>query len=153
MNCYVWSSRSLQYRRSRAGKEGRLLSDWLSGLQKTSDTKFADYKPHVAFFFPGQGAQAVGMAKVSSPFITYRTTVCHCAAASVGKRHNQVCPLQDVVNEVTAAKQLFQQASDILSYDLLKACLEGKHSPKQLQHCIICACIICLSMPPTANPQ
>lgn len=62
--------------------------------QKTSDTKFADYKPHVAFFFPGQGAQTVGMAK-------------------------------DVVNEVSAAKELFQQASDILSYDLLKVCTEG----------------------------
>jgi acyl transferase domain-containing protein len=34
-------------------------------MQKTSDTKFADYKPHVAFFFPGQGAQTVGMAKVN----------------------------------------------------------------------------------------
>lgn len=30
----------------------------------TADTKFADYKPKVAFFFPGQGAQSVGMAKV-----------------------------------------------------------------------------------------
>eukprot|EP00877_Chromochloris_zofingiensis_P008269 jgi/Chrzof1/3696/Cz13g05150.t1_MCT1[v5.2] len=29
----------------------------------TADTKFADYKPKVAFFFPGQGAQSVGMAK------------------------------------------------------------------------------------------
>ena len=27
-----------------------------------SDAKFADYKPKVAFFFPGQGAQSVGMA-------------------------------------------------------------------------------------------
>jgi len=31
--------------------------------QKVSDTKFADYKPKTAFFFPGQGAQTVGMAK------------------------------------------------------------------------------------------
>ncbi|KAL3139643.1 hypothetical protein ABBQ38_003959 [Trebouxia sp. C0009 RCD-2024] len=62
--------------------------------QKTSDTKFADYQPHTAFFFPGQGAQSVGMAK-------------------------------DVVNEVAAAKDLFQQASDILGYDLLKICTEG----------------------------
>ena len=31
--------------------------------QASSDTKFADYKPKVAFFFPGQGAQSVGMAK------------------------------------------------------------------------------------------
>ena len=27
-----------------------------------SDAKFADYKPKVAFFFPGQGAQSVGIA-------------------------------------------------------------------------------------------
>lgn len=33
-------------------------------LQKTSDAKFADYVPHTAFFFPGQGAQTIGMAKV-----------------------------------------------------------------------------------------
>jgi acyl transferase domain-containing protein len=31
----------------------------------SADDKFADYKPSVAFLFPGQGAQAVGMAKVS----------------------------------------------------------------------------------------
>jgi len=28
-----------------------------------ADAKFADYKPKVAFFFPGQGAQSVGMCK------------------------------------------------------------------------------------------
>ena len=43
------------------------LPNSLTDMQKTSDTKFADYQPHVAFFFPGQGAQAVGMAKVCSP--------------------------------------------------------------------------------------
>ena len=32
--------------------------------QATADTKFADYAPKLAFFFPGQGAQTVGMAKV-----------------------------------------------------------------------------------------
>lgn len=31
--------------------------------QTAADTKFDDYKPKVAFFFPGQGAQTVGMAK------------------------------------------------------------------------------------------
>lgn len=30
----------------------------------SADDKFADYQPSVAFLFPGQGAQAVGMAKV-----------------------------------------------------------------------------------------
>jgi hypothetical protein len=33
-------------------------------LQASADDKFADYKPTTAFFFPGQGAQSVGMAKV-----------------------------------------------------------------------------------------
>lgn len=28
------------------------------------DDKFADYKPETAFFFPGQGAQSVGMGQV-----------------------------------------------------------------------------------------
>ena len=32
--------------------------------QPASDAKFSDYKPTTAFFFPGQGAQSVGMAKV-----------------------------------------------------------------------------------------
>lgn len=31
--------------------------------QANADAKFADYQPKVAFFFPGQGAQTVGMAK------------------------------------------------------------------------------------------
>eukprot|EP00889_Picochlorum_renovo_P000379 jgi/Picre1/27409/NNA_000376.t1 len=59
-----------------------------------SDTKFDGYEPKVAFFFPGQGAQTVGMAK-------------------------------DVVAEIPKAKQLFEQASDILGYDLLQVCAEG----------------------------
>lgn len=32
-------------------------------VQANADAKFADYQPKVAFFFPGQGAQTVGMAK------------------------------------------------------------------------------------------
>ena len=48
----------------------------------------------MAFFFPGQGAQTVGMAK-------------------------------DVVAEVPKAKELFEQASDILGYNLLQVCAEG----------------------------
>ena len=35
----------------------------LCRVQATADDKFADYKPRVAFLFPGQGAQTVGMAK------------------------------------------------------------------------------------------
>ena len=34
--------------------------------------------------------------------------------------------LQDVVNEVPKAKELFEHASDILGYDLLKVCVEGE---------------------------
>ena len=45
---------------------------WISGAacykempsQATADAKFADYAPKLAFFFPGQGAQTIGMAKV-----------------------------------------------------------------------------------------
>lgn len=59
-----------------------------------ADTKFADYKPTVAAFFPGQGAQAVGMAK-------------------------------ELVAEVPKAKEMFDKASEILGYDLLKLCVEG----------------------------
>ncbi|KAK9835003.1 hypothetical protein WJX81_003400 [Elliptochloris bilobata] len=62
--------------------------------QRTIDTKFADYSPRTAFFFPGQGAQTVGMAK-------------------------------GVVDTVPKAKELFDQASQILGYDLLQVCVEG----------------------------
>ncbi len=43
----------------------RLIAD--DTVQPASDLKFADYKPGTAFFFPGQGAQSVGMAKVRLP--------------------------------------------------------------------------------------
>jgi len=62
--------------------------------QATSDTMFKDYAPKLAYFFPGQGAQTVGMAK-------------------------------DIVADVPAARDLFNQASEILGYDLLSLCLEG----------------------------
>lgn len=65
-----------------------------SYLQASADTKFNDYKPRVAFFFPGQGAQTVGMCK-------------------------------ELVEDVPAARDLFERASDILGYDLLKVCVEG----------------------------
>jgi [acyl-carrier-protein] S-malonyltransferase len=48
----------------------------------------------VAFLFPGQGAQAVGMAA-------------------------------DVCRDLPAARRLFDEAADILGYDLLKVCAEG----------------------------
>ena len=51
---------------------------------------------------------------------------------------SQACPyiLQDVVSEVPAAKQLFQQASDVLGYDLFNICTEGKQGDNMLlQQC------------------
>ena len=49
---------------------------------------------------------------------------------------------QDVVTEVPAAKELFDKASDILSYDLLKVCTEGEGKSHQgiLNHLMISHC-------------
>lgn len=63
-----------------------------------SDGDFDEYSSKVAFMFPGQGAQFVGMC----------TEVCE---------------------TVPAAKALFDEASEILGYDLLARCKEG---PKEL---------------------
>jgi [acyl-carrier-protein] S-malonyltransferase len=60
----------------------------------SSDSDFDEFSAKIAFMFPGQGAQFVGM----------------CA---------------DVVKEVPAAKALFDQAKEILGYDLLQVCTEG----------------------------
>jgi [acyl-carrier-protein] S-malonyltransferase len=59
-----------------------------------SDDDFADFSTKIAFMFPGQGAQFVGM----------------CA---------------DVCNDVPSAKALFDEASEILGYDLLEVCTQG----------------------------
>lgn len=59
-----------------------------------SDTDFDNFSAKVAFMFPGQGAQFVGMCG-------------------------------DVYKQVPAAKALFDEASEILGYDLLKVCTEG----------------------------
>ena len=59
-----------------------------------SDNDFDDFSSKVAFMFPGQGAQSVGMCS-------------------------------EVVNDVPAAKALFEEASEILGYDLLEVCTEG----------------------------
>lgn len=63
-----------------------------------SDNDFDGFSSKVAFMFPGQGAQFVGMCG-------------------------------DLCKEVPAAKALFDQASDILGYDLLSRCIEG---PKEV---------------------
>lgn len=59
-----------------------------------SDNDFDDFSSKVAFMFPGQGAQFVGMCG-------------------------------DVCRDVPAAKALFDEASEILGYDLLEVCTEG----------------------------
>merc|ERR1719253_1892823 len=60
----------------------------------SSDNDFDGFSSKVAFMFPGQGAQFVGMCG-------------------------------DACNEVPAAKALFDEASEILGYDLLALCTEG----------------------------
>lgn len=65
-----------------------------STSHKASDDDFGEISSKVAFMFPGQGAQFVGM----------------CA---------------DVVKEVPKAKELFDEASEILGYDLLELCENG----------------------------
>lgn len=59
-----------------------------------SDNDFDDFSSKVAFMFPGQGAQFVGMCG-------------------------------DLCKEVPAAKALFDEASEVLGYDLLEVCTEG----------------------------
>jgi len=59
-----------------------------------SDNDFKDWTATSTFFFPGQGAQYVGMAG-------------------------------QLVKDVPKAREMFEQASEVLGYDLLKLCLEG----------------------------
>jgi [acyl-carrier-protein] S-malonyltransferase len=61
---------------------------------RASDSDFDDFSSKVAFMFPGQGAQFLGM----------------CA---------------EVVKDVPKAKELFDQASEILGYDLWQVCTQG----------------------------
>jgi [acyl-carrier-protein] S-malonyltransferase len=92
-----------------------------------ADDKFADYHPGVAFLFPGQGAQAVGMAKVQSCLhdMVCRHSAVEMAASFVSATHDTAPIMQDMCDEVPAAKQLFDRASEILGYDLLQMCIEG----------------------------
>ena len=77
-----------------AATAGRSFATKLSA----SDNDFDDFSAKVAFMFPGQGAQFVGMC-------------------------GELC------DEVPAAKELFDQASEILGYDLLDRCANG---PKEV---------------------
>jgi [acyl-carrier-protein] S-malonyltransferase len=74
---------------------GHLVRRATAATEAVSDTDFdATLNTKVAFMFPGQGAQFVGMCG-------------------------------DVVKTVPKAKELFDQASEILGYDLLAVCTEG----------------------------
>jgi len=59
-----------------------------------SDNDFDGFSSKVAFMFPGQGAQFVGMCG-------------------------------DLCKDVPAAKKLFDEAGEILGYDLLQRCVDG----------------------------
>lgn len=72
----------------------RSFSRVASSVAAGTDSDFDDFSAKIAFMFPGQGAQFVGMCG-------------------------------DVVKDVPAAKALFDEASEILGYDLLKVCTEG----------------------------
>jgi hypothetical protein len=52
--------------------------------QAASDAKFKDYTPKFAFFFPGQGAQSVGMAKVrgGGRALGSRASRCRCGGST-----------------------------------------------------------------------
>ena len=75
------------------------------------------------------------MAKVCSPCQLLPSCIC---TEMVQLMSICLYVLQDVVNEVPAAKQLFQQASEILSYDLLKVCTEGKQDIIELLQQYFC---------------
>ena len=60
--------------------------------------------PHIAFLFPGQGAQSVGMAA-------------------------------ELCRNLPAAQRLFDEAADILGYDLFKVCAEGP--PERLNSTVV----------------
>ena len=103
-----------------SGSKGRQATPRhrLDSRQWQADAKFAGYKPHTAFFFPGQGAQTVGMAKAPAPL----------RAAPQRRAHGQLtalCGTQDIAEGIPTAQKLFQQASSILGYDLLQTCIEG----------------------------
>lgn len=72
----------------------QVASSSSSSALKASDNDFDGFSSKVAFMFPGQGAQFVGMCG-------------------------------DVVKDVPKAKELFDEASEILGYDLLQVCTEG----------------------------
>ncbi|CAE8641967.1 unnamed protein product [Polarella glacialis] len=101
------SSSFAQERPSEYGAAGALLAGATLGLavaaasvtaRRAGDGEFAGYSNKLAFLFPGQGAQSVGMCK-------------------------------DLAAEVPKAKQMFEQASEILGYDLLDRCVNG---PKEV---------------------
>ncbi len=60
-------------------------------LQGAADAKFKDYKPKVAFYFPGQGAQTVGMCKEVVAEVPAAKELFDRAAEIVGYDLLQIC--------------------------------------------------------------
>ena len=116
-----------------------VLEHPFNALKVATESKFTNLKPHTAFLFPGQGAQTVGMGKVRS-LVFPSAPICADMYSRIAMlsclvvQHAMPMVLQDVVEEVSAAKDLFAQASDILGYDLLKVCTEGEPC-MLLSHC------------------
>ena len=48
--------------------------------------------------------------------------------------------MQEITEEVSAAKDLFTKASDILGYDLLQLCVEGTDSAYLIRQCWLYQC-------------
>ena len=107
-------------------------------LQPAADTKFDDYKPKVAFFFPGQ----VGRGNIRPGFLggggSARVSIrsagiqpgsekrWNCGLCTQGAQTVGMC--KEVAAELPVAKELFDRASEVLGYDLLAVCAEGEGS-------------------------
>ena len=69
--------------------------------------------PRTCFLFPGQGSQKVGMASMFA----------------VSNENNNI-------EKYPEAKKLFDKASEILGYDLLKYCVEGLYVQCNVYVCV-----------------
>ena len=86
----------------------------------------------MAFLFPGQGSQAVGMLQVGA---MHQACFCQAARAlACSSGAALTCSLADLLllqgcKDIPAVKAMLATAQGVLGYDLLKVCLEG---PKEL---------------------
>ncbi|PSC67477.1 malonyl-acyl carrier mitochondrial [Micractinium conductrix] len=78
--------RSLRAAVCTAGRQQRRLT-----VKASADAKFADYKPRTAFFFPGQGAQTVGMAVETAAQVPAAKALFECASDILGYDLLAVC--------------------------------------------------------------